>query len=356
MDGNNGKDGPSIRPLDISKSTLSVNAPVFVPRGFGQPPAQQVTTDDYSDMAANSVPQYRFHGTAIDRIKQAESILTAQPGSFDDIMKPLTDSLTTTISNEKTLVSLTEEIFKQCVAEPNFRYTGARLCNYLSHHLNVSFQGVNFQQQLLKRCHEEHQKREEFVSQPNSRVHLQGFMLFMAELLVNMTMPEGGRIPVLAIAVKELVLTLLNSSDESNQKSVVQVLKLSGQYLEPEGDTTKPLDIVFSKIESLLEDENLNRSIRNMLTSVVTLRSTDWGRKETSLNGSGLHNPYANENPYEYQQNPYAGGNEEYSQHYYPQNHDTGSQNYSQQDDPDELDDEMASAYEEFLKETGQAE
>ena len=39
--------------------------------------------------------------------------MIANPGSFDDIMKPITDSLTTAISNEKTLVSVVEEIFKQ---------------------------------------------------------------------------------------------------------------------------------------------------------------------------------------------------------------------------------------------------
>ena len=46
-------------------------------------------------------------------IFQAESTLIANPGSFDDIMKPLTDSLTTAISNEKTLISIAEEIFRQ---------------------------------------------------------------------------------------------------------------------------------------------------------------------------------------------------------------------------------------------------
>ena len=39
--------------------------------------------------------------------------MIANPGSFDDIMKPLTDSLTTAISNEKTLISIAEEIFRQ---------------------------------------------------------------------------------------------------------------------------------------------------------------------------------------------------------------------------------------------------
>ena len=56
---------------------------------------------------------FRPTGTALDRIKQAETTLIANPGSFDDIMKPITDSLTTAISNEKTLVSVVEEIFKQ---------------------------------------------------------------------------------------------------------------------------------------------------------------------------------------------------------------------------------------------------
>lgn len=39
----------------------------------------------------------------------------------------------------------------QSTAIPNFAYTGARLCNYLSHHLIVSPASGNFRQLLLKR-------------------------------------------------------------------------------------------------------------------------------------------------------------------------------------------------------------
>ena len=39
----------------------------------------------------------------------------------------------------------------QCVSDSNFRYTGARVCNHLSHTLTVQFSNGNFRQYLIKR-------------------------------------------------------------------------------------------------------------------------------------------------------------------------------------------------------------
>lgn len=41
--------------------------------------------------------------------------------------------------------------FWKATSIPNFSYMGARLCNYLSHHLTISPQSGNFRQLLLKR-------------------------------------------------------------------------------------------------------------------------------------------------------------------------------------------------------------
>ena len=40
---------------------------------------------------------------------------------------------------------------------------------------------------LLYRCYDEHLKRDELATDPSKHERLQGFMLFMAELLLNMT-------------------------------------------------------------------------------------------------------------------------------------------------------------------------
>ena len=48
---------------------------------------------------------------------------------------------------------------------------------------NCTLNQLNF----VCRCHDEHQKRDQLASNPSQREHLQGFMLFMAELLLNMT-------------------------------------------------------------------------------------------------------------------------------------------------------------------------
>ncbi len=71
-------------------------------------PLFHVGASDVAHVGASYSP-----GNAMDRIKLAISKLIQNPGSFEDIKKPLTDTLTTTISNEKQLVSVVGEIFSQ---------------------------------------------------------------------------------------------------------------------------------------------------------------------------------------------------------------------------------------------------
>ena len=100
----------------------------------------------------------------------------------------------------ETLEALAEIILENGINEPNFRYTGARLCDYLSLHLTVIIEGATlrlvmndnytvagntvlffyFRQIIMQKCNREFKQRESLLADNAER--LRGFILFLAEL------------------------------------------------------------------------------------------------------------------------------------------------------------------------------
>ncbi|CAG2061287.1 unnamed protein product [Timema podura] len=54
------------------------------------------------------------------------------PGCFDDLVKPLIESLSSLLTDRETVETLADIIVEQSITEPNFRYNGARLCSFLN--------------------------------------------------------------------------------------------------------------------------------------------------------------------------------------------------------------------------------
>ncbi|KAJ6669895.1 hypothetical protein lerEdw1_000444 [Lerista edwardsae] len=126
---------------------------------------------------------------------------------------------------------------------PNFSYMGARLCNYLSHHLTITPQSGNFRQLLLRRCRTEYENRDEAAKgDDGTRKRFHAFVLFLAELYLNLELTGS----VLEDAWKEKGKVFMN-------------------------------DIV-QKIENVVLDANCSRDVKHMLLKLVELRSSNWGR------------------------------------------------------------------------------
>ena len=87
---------------------------------------------------------------------------------------------TEVISDYETLESLAEIILENGINEPNFRYTGARLSDYLSLHLTVIIEGATLRQIIMQKCNREFKLREKMLK--DDPEHLRGFILFLAEL------------------------------------------------------------------------------------------------------------------------------------------------------------------------------
>ena len=217
--------------------------------------------------------------------------MTKDPTSFDDKMPVLTTTLASSIQTEDRLITMVDEIFQQALEDAQFRYTGARLCNYFSYHLSVQGTTQTFRQHLLRRCHEEHNKRDALVQSCDNRYKLVSFMLFMGELLLNTN--EFAKTPesmdytkMLSKAVRELLLTLLSQPADDTLRCVVQVLKLCGSVAEDTersvfpGQAPPEMDKIYTVIKSEILQSSYVKGIRAQMVSVIELRASDWGRQE----------------------------------------------------------------------------
>ena len=364
----------------------------------------------HSSAASRTQPQQPPTPTPHDpraQLKQAIIIMTKDPTTFDEKMPQLTTSLASSIETEEKLISMVEDLFKQALEEANFRYTGARLCNYFSHHLEVQGTTQSFKQHMLKRCDEEHAKRHDLVKSSDNRYKLVGFMLFMGELLLNTNeykdkTESADYTRVLSKAVEELLMTLLTEPADDTLRCVVQVLKLCGSVLEDNekavstDSLTPGLDEIYRRIKSAILESSYIKSLRAQMLSVIELRACDWGRQEMSRGVSSQPSSISNAPPpappaaahvhiptqvprynampvnpaatmyYNDQNQQSAPGFG--SSGFYPNEgylYSAGSNSYNQAQNPvyfaqtqptaDDIDPEMAAAYEKFLNNQSEA-
>ncbi|RXN22315.1 polyadenylate-binding -interacting 1-like protein [Labeo rohita] len=222
----------------VKNSTLSAAAPEFVPGCY---PSFQ--DDVYSDESEG----YYAEPSLADFVQDFVIHLNSSPGSFESEIDYITDMLNSWVTTEEILQELVELIYVQSTSIPNFAYTGARLCNHLSHYIRLSPASGNFRQLLLKRCRTEYEQREQAVrGDPDTQKRFHSYVLFLGELYLN--------------------------------------LELSGSILE---DTWKEkghsdMDEIIKKIEEILLDAKCSRDVRQMLLKLVELRSSNWGRVHTA--------------------------------------------------------------------------
>uniref|UniRef100_A0A5F9DJ30 Polyadenylate-binding protein-interacting protein 1 n=1 Tax=Oryctolagus cuniculus TaxID=9986 RepID=A0A5F9DJ30_RABIT len=153
---------------------------------------------------------------------------------------------------------------------PNFSYMGARLCNYLSHHLTISPQSGNFSQLLLQRCRTEYEvKYQAAKGDEVTQKRLHAFVLFLGELYLN-----------LEVGLRELLNALFSNPVDENLICAVKLLKLTGSVLEDAWKEKGKTDMeeLIQRIENVVLDANCSRDVKQMLLKLVELRSSNRGR------------------------------------------------------------------------------
>ncbi|XP_049326669.1 polyadenylate-binding protein-interacting protein 1 isoform X4 [Astyanax mexicanus] len=264
----------------VQNSTLSVSAPEFFPSTYA--PYQDAVYEDGAD-------GYYAEPSLADLVQEFLSHLSSSPGSFEFEIEYITATLNSWVTSEETLHELVELIFTQSTSMQNFAYTGARLCNHLSHHISLSPSTGNFRQLLLQRCRTEFQQRDQaVVGDDVTQRRFHSYVFFLGELYLNLEVKSGKgpptRADILQMALKQLMDTLFSNPADANLICAVKLLKLTGSILEDSWKQSgKPhMEEIFQRIRNVLLDVQCKRDVKQMLLQLVELRSSNWGRVYTA--------------------------------------------------------------------------
>jgi len=286
--------------LDL-KNPFNINASEFVPTKVGtglSVSASEFVPGQYEsakeDTKEDSEPGQH---PSVTILYEAMYQLTLEPGRFDSIARKLTKDLNEVIQDYETLEALAEIILENGINEPNFRYTGARLCDYLSLHLTVIIEGATLRQIIMQKCNREFKQRESLLA--NNADRLRGFILFLAELFQQLEIQVGAvvqRVAVLGDALPQLLSTLAGEPEKENVKCIVQTLKCCGAVLEEEErnkpsntGSTPTMDKSMEELEKLSETPGMEDTLAEMLKNVVKLRRSNWGHSPpSSVSGGGV--------------------------------------------------------------------
>uniref|UniRef100_A0A8C6RYU2 Polyadenylate-binding protein-interacting protein 1 n=1 Tax=Nannospalax galili TaxID=1026970 RepID=A0A8C6RYU2_NANGA len=263
---------PQVVVAPVLMSKLSANAPEFYPSGYSN------YTESYEDGCED-------YPTLSEYVQDFLNHLTEQPGSFETEIEQFAETLNGWVTTDDALQELVELIYQQATSIPNFSYMGARLCNYLSHHLTISPQSGNFRQLLLQRCRTEYEIKDQAAKGDEAiRKRFHAFVLFLGELYLNLeikgTNGQVTRADILRVGLRELLNALFSNPMDDNLICAVKLLKLTGSVLE---DTWKEkgksdMEEIIQRIENVVLDANCSRDVKQMLLKLVELRSSNWGR------------------------------------------------------------------------------
>ncbi|XP_077499478.1 polyadenylate-binding protein-interacting protein 1-like isoform X1 [Amblyomma americanum] len=350
----------------VLKSTLSPEAPVFVPRHFRIPPPQEVA-EPCSPCPSSPQSQDANQYAMLELMSFIDDV-TLCPAEFDSKIEDVT-SILSGITDAGGLSQVVDTIFQQGLKEANFRYSGARLCNHLGSNLQIRGVEEDFTSMLLDRCHKECVKRNDLGSGDFDDAYLRGLLSFIAELFSQMVFlreDHSYKVKHLASCIPNMMHALLQSLTKDNIKCTTQVLKLTGACLEDYEKVGSPganscaLDSVFEKLCEISQKKDIDPTAALMVRNVLELRERNWGR--TSSSSSSPSSGQADDSlpitcgpdgvPVSSEEERFIQelllteqmGNLEMSD---------GS-GYTNNCCNDDMDDEIAAAYEEFLKQSGQ--
>ncbi|XP_021236591.1 polyadenylate-binding protein-interacting protein 1 isoform X2 [Numida meleagris] len=363
---------PQVAVTPVAMSKLSVKAPEFYPSGYNPNFNQSLADSSFED-------GYGGYLTLAEYVQDFLNHLTEQPGCFETEIEQFAEMLNGWVITDEALQELVDLIYQQATSVPNFSYMGARLCNYLSHHLTISPQSGNFRQLLLKRCRAEFENRDEAAKGDEAtRKQFHAFVLFLGELYLNLeikgTKGQVTRAEILQEGLRELLNALFSNPVDSNLICAVKLLKLTGSVLEDAWKEKGKDDMteVIQRIENVVLDANCSRDVKHMLLKLVELRSSNWGR----VLGTSSHTEATPENDPNYFMNeptfytsdgiPFTAADPDYQEEYqelleredwFPDYEENGTDlsgagDLYFDDIDDEMDPEIEEAYEKFCLES----
>ncbi|XP_008145526.3 E3 ubiquitin-protein ligase TRIM38-like [Eptesicus fuscus] len=211
--------------------------------------------------------------------------LTELPGSCETDMEQFAETLSGRVTTDEALQELVDLIYEQVTSVPKFRCVGARLCNYLSHHLTLSSQRGSFRRVFFQRCQTERDLRDQAAKRDEAaRTQFHGFVLFLGELYLRLqikgTKEQVLKTAFLQPALRELLEALLSNPVDDNLVCAVKLLELTGPELKDAWTERGRMDMedVIQRIENIIQEVPCSADVRQMLLKLVELRSSNWGR------------------------------------------------------------------------------
>ncbi|XP_069412518.1 polyadenylate-binding protein-interacting protein 1 isoform X2 [Ovis canadensis] len=248
---------PQVVVAPVLMSKLSVNAPEFYPSSY---------SSNYTESYEDGCEDYP---TLSEYVQDFLNHLTEQPGSFETEIGQFAETLNGWVTTDDALQELVELIYQQATSIPNFSYMGARLCNYLSHHLTISPQSGNFRQLLLQRCRTEYEVKDQAAKGDEvTRKRFHAFVLFLGELYLNLeikgTNGQVTRADILQVGLRELLNALFSNPMDDNLICAVKLLKLTGSVLEDAWKEKGKTDMeeIIQRIENVVLDANCSRNMK----------------------------------------------------------------------------------------------
>lgn len=376
-----GKSPISVLAADVVvvNSKLSPLAPAFVPRSQFQSPLKPKP----SHLSARSSGP---DSVLIDCVKDTIYQLSLDPGELEAIVEGLVETMEGWISQDDTLTEIADIIVNQCVTEPNFTYTGARLCDYLDKNMNLKQDTKKkFRVVFVTRCKQEHLGKDALKTDPSCEPRLLGFAMFLAELFCNFkSWNYNEPFAIFHKALLELLEVLIAHGSDDALYCIGRVMKMTGYLIDDPlykdlKDREHKVDKIFDDIKAVVADsKTCARSTKTFLESVLALRAKNWGKEDpqafvapdTQLpEAEGTPDSPQNQQYVYYTPNTdgftsgdqwsttYYDDNDDYQQYgpddmyqydteqYYPEGFELG---YEEPDDP-EFDAELEADFEKFL-------
>uniref|UniRef100_A0A0B6ZPJ6 MIF4G domain-containing protein n=1 Tax=Arion vulgaris TaxID=1028688 RepID=A0A0B6ZPJ6_9EUPU len=191
----------SQQPLtSVSQSKLSATAKEFVPR------CQNIAHDScdsdsstildeinnlnlqesYDPDSEYEVPSELAGNLILERFHHALNVLNLNPGNMEEYLRPVCEMIHRSSNTTEIVNVVVESLFEQSIQESNFRYTGARICQFLHSNLKDTSYFSGFREIFLKRCQKEYNRRNELKNGSQAgQERLRGLSMFMAEVLLN---------------------------------------------------------------------------------------------------------------------------------------------------------------------------
>lgn len=282
---------------------------------------------------------------ALNELNNFIESISKNPALYDANVHIETEILNNWIQEDPDIIieCVVNNIMDQAIMDTNFRYNGVRFCLHLISNLHVTSSKGTFKQILLQRCKREHSRREALSSASDNGQYLRGLTFFIGDLSTKLNEPD------LSSAVPDLCQTLLKNKSSDNLKCCCQILKLCGKHLTSQGQT-EVLERLFKELKELVDKSEVDNSVKNLINNTLELYNNNWVPPQPA---APIFNPYAKGSFNQAQSlaNPYS----HFNQMDDPSNNQMYDNNELSYDfGGDENNEDVCSAFEEFLKQSNQ--